>query len=360
MNANQNFLSVENLSVNFNLFRGTENTTIYAVRNVSFTMEKGEILGIVGESGSGKSVTTSSIAGLLPKNAQVEGKIFFEGTDLLSLFNLSRSKTKLKKNATEQLRLFRGKKIGMIFQEPGRAFDPLQNMFSVFFETFRNKDNKITKEQAYQKAVQLLTETGIDRAEERLQNFPHQFSGGQLQRIGIALALAQDCELLIADEPTTALDVTIQKQIIELLLDLRKKRNISIIFISHNIDLVAEISDRIMVMYGGMIMEVGNWQQIYKNPKHPYTKALLSVSPAFGSHYSTNPLSPIPGKVTDPANPEPGCPFYPRCFFVKKSQNECLSCRETLPELLSVTEENKEQFVRCALFNCSELKEVNQ
>ncbi|MBO6100520.1 MAG: ABC transporter ATP-binding protein, partial [Spirochaetaceae bacterium] len=138
-------------------------------------------------------------------------------------------------------------------------------------------------------------------------------SGGQLQRIGIALALAQGCELLVSDEPTTALDVTIQAQIVELLLELRKTRNISIIFISHNIDLVAHISDKMLVMYGGMIMERGTTEQIAKNPVHPYTKALLAAAPSFGTHYSTSRLVSIPGKVTDPARPAPGCPFAPRC-----------------------------------------------
>src|SRR5574344_2581416 len=155
------------------------------------------------------------------------------------------------------MREYRGKKIGVIFQEPGRSFDPLQNMGSVFFETLRNSNEHITKEEAYDRAVELLTEVGLPNPRERLTNYPHQFSGGQLQRVSIALALAQGCELLIADEPTTALDVTIQAQIVSLLVDLQKKRGLSIIFIGHNIDLVAQSSDRIVVMYGGLIMETG-------------------------------------------------------------------------------------------------------
>jgi peptide/nickel transport system permease protein len=173
----------------------------------------------------------------------------------------------------------------------------------------------------------LLEETGLDHAMERLINFPHQFSGGQLQRIGIALALAQGCELLIADEPTTALDLTIQKQIMELLKTLRRTHNISIIFISHNIDLVAEISDRIMVMYGGLTMESASAQDILNNPRHPYTNALLAASPRFGSHYTKERLITIPGKVSDPARPEPGCPFAPRC--IKATEQ----CRLSVPEL---------------------------
>jgi peptide/nickel transport system permease protein len=203
----------------------------------------------------------------------------------------------------------------------------LQNIGSVFFETFRNSEPGISREEAFEKASALLAETGLERGRKRLGNFPHQFSGGQLQRIGIALALAQNCELLIADEPTTALDVTIQKQIVGLLKTLRRTRGISIIFISHDIELVAEISDRIMVMYGGMAMESGAAAGIIDRPRHPYTQALLSSSPRFGSHYSQGRLPAIPGKVSDPANPEPGCPFAPRCVKAKPE------CENSLPQL---------------------------
>ena len=310
----QALLAVKDLKVVFSIIRGKKLTNIYAVRGLSFSLQKGETLGIVGESGSGKSVSTLAIPGLLPKNANISGSICYEGKELIGL-------------NTEALREYRGKKIGMIFQEPGRSFDPLQNMGNVFLETFRNSDSKITKEEAAKRAAALLEETGLDNGIERLSNFPHQFSGGQLQRIGIALALAQGCELLIADEPTTALDLTIQKQIIELLKTLRRTRNISIIFISHDIDLVAEISDRIMVMYGGLAMESGSAQEITTNAQHPYTTALLAASPQFGSHYSKERLLTIPGKVSDPANPENGCPFAPRCTKV------IAACSQDVPEL---------------------------
>jgi peptide/nickel transport system permease protein len=225
----------------------------------------------------------------------------------------------------------------MVFQEPGRSYDPLQNIGSVFFETFRNSEPDITRTESAKRAVALLEETGLDNGTERLINFPHQFSGGQLQRIGIALALAQGCELLIADEPTTALDLTIQKQIIELLMTLRRKRNLSIIFISHDIDLVAQISDRIMVMYGGLVMESGAAQEITNDPRHPYTIALLAASPQFGSHYSKERLLTIPGKVCDPASPESGCPFAPRC--AQESDN----CKNGIPALQSYNE----RLIRC-------------
>jgi oligopeptide/dipeptide ABC transporter ATP-binding protein len=295
------------LQVTFSVLRGNKTISIEAVRGISFTLEKGEILGIVGESGSGKSVSTQAIPGLLPHNAEVAGSILFEGEEILGL-------------PLKKLRAYRGKKIGMIFQEPGRSYDPLQNMGKVFLETFRNSDPDITKEAAFDKATVLLNEVGLPNGRERLSNFPHQFSGGQLQRIGIALALAQGCELLIADEPTTALDVTIQKQIVELLKTLRETRKISIIFISHDIDLVSEISDRILVMYGGFVMESISSKAIY-SAKHPYTKALLAASPRFDSHYSNERLVVIPGKVADPAAPEPGCPFAPRCA---ETNDDCL------------------------------------
>jgi len=309
-------LNVNSLQVNFSVLRGKELITVQAVRGLSFTLQKGETLGIVGESGSGKSVSTLAIPGLLPKNADVGGSIRYEGKELTGL-------------GTEALREYRGKKIGMIFQEPGRSYDPLQNMGSVFLETFRNTESEITKEESAKRAAALLEETGLDNGMERLVNFPHQFSGGQLQRIGIALALAQGCELLIADEPTTALDLTIQKQIVELLKTLRRTRNISIIFISHDIDLVAEISDRIMVMYGGLAMESGSAAEITNNPRHPYTTALLAASPRFGSHYSKERLLTIPGKVSDPASPESGCPFAPRCSQAKPE------CSTAVPPLRS-------------------------
>ena len=305
--ASKSFLEVRDLHVSFTILRGTSRTTVHSVRGVSFSMQRGEILGIVGESGSGKTVTTTAIPGLHGSNAEVRGHIFFDGTDMTAL-------------SQKELRAFRGKRIGMIFQEPGRSFDPLQSIGSVFLEALRNVAPAITKEAAAKRTVELLGEVGLPDPEKRLVNFPHQFSGGQLQRIGIALSLAQGCELLIADEPTTALDVTIQAQIVDLLADLRKKRGLSIIFISHNINLVADFCDNIIVMYGGRIMEKGTSQEIMNNPRHPYTCALLASTPKFGTHYSSERLASIPGRVTDPAHPEPGCPFAPRCAFAK---DEC-------------------------------------
>jgi peptide/nickel transport system permease protein len=335
--AGSPLLSVHDLSVSFSVLRGRDAVSVQAVRGVSFDLARGEILGIVGESGSGKSVTTQAIPGLLPGSAAVSGSILYEGRELAA-------------PGVEDLRTYRGKKIGMIFQEPGRSYDPLQNMGKVFFETFRNSDPAITREAALERAAALLAETGLPKGRERLSNFPHQFSGGQLQRIGIALALAQNCELLIADEPTTALDVTIQAQIVDLLKTLRKTRQISILFISHDIDLVADISDRILVMYGGLVMESGPAGAFTQTApgaavsgavSHPYTRALLAASPRFGSHYTQTRLLSIPGKVRDPANPEPGCPFAPRCAEARKE------CAGGIPPLV----QTEDHAIRCVIYS---------
>lgn len=273
LEAKDVILSIKNLTVDFVTKNLDGQKVIHAVKNISYELKRGEILGIVGESGSGKSVSTTSITGLLPKNAIRKGSIFFDGVDLTKL-------------SEKELREYRGKKIGLIFQEPGRSFDPLQSIGSVFFEIYRNVDKNISKEEAYKKAIKILEEVGLPDAEKRLSNFPHQFSGGQLQRIGIALALAQGCSLLIADEPTTALDVTIQMQIVGLLCELKEKKNLSILFISHDIDLVANISDRIVVMHNGIIEELGDSKTVIENPTSDYAKHLLATRPKFGQHYT--------------------------------------------------------------------------
>ena len=266
-------LSVKDLRVTFCILKGTRREAVRAVQGISFDVMKGEILGLVGESGSGKSVSTAAIPGLLSANAWQDGRIFYKGVELTAL-------------SRRELMKYRGAQIALIFQEPGRSFDPLQNIGSVFWEAFRVTESAISKEEAYARAEKLLQEVGLPDPRGRLSAYPHQFSGGQLQRIGIALALAQNCRLLIADEPTTALDVTIQAQIISLLLRLKEERGLSIIFISHDIDLVAQISDRIAVMYRGKIVETGSAEQIMTTPRHEYTKALISAVPKFGEHYS--------------------------------------------------------------------------
>ncbi|MBP5401819.1 MAG: dipeptide/oligopeptide/nickel ABC transporter permease/ATP-binding protein [Treponema sp.] len=266
-------LSMQDVKVDFYVQTLKGLNIINAVKGISYDLKYGEILGIVGESGSGKSVSTTAIPGLLPGNAVISGHIMYEGIDLLSL-------------TQKQLSDYRGKKIALIFQEPGRSFDPLQNIGNVFLEVYRNMNPDITKEEAMAKAEKQLEEVGLPDPKSRLLNFPHQFSGGQLQRIGIALALAQGCKVLIADEPTTALDVTISMQITGLLTELKKKHNLSILFISHDIDLVANICDRIIVMHNGIIEEQSTPEELFNNPKSDYAKHLISTRVKFGQHYT--------------------------------------------------------------------------
>lgn len=320
-----NILSVRNLKVSFASKSLNDSSAVLAVRDVSFDIKKGQILGVAGESGSGKSVSTTAIMGLLAQNAEVTGSIWFnDNSTFIDLQKLSPS----------QKREYRGKKIGMIFQESGRAFDPLQNIFSCFYETFLNSNSAITKEEAQKKACLLLEEVGITDAENRLKNFPHQFSGGQLQRISIALALAQDCSLLIADEPTTALDVTVQAQIVRVLTRLNKSRGLSIIFISHNIKLISQFCDSLVVMYGGKIMEKGETKEVLTKPKHPYTRALIASIPEFGSHYTKQDLVSIPGKVYDNSKAQDGCPFESRCSFSKPQCKQTDTCYKVLEKNL--------------------------
>ncbi|MDR3312617.1 MAG: ABC transporter ATP-binding protein [Spirochaetaceae bacterium] len=303
-------LEIRDLTVTF---APAEAPPVYAVRGISYSLAQGEILGIVGESGSGKSAGVLAIPALLPPTARVSGSIRFHGAELTG------GDPATGRYIREHLR---GKKIGMIFQEPARSYDPLQRVGAAFFEALRASHPGITRSESDNRAVRLLGETGITDGQLRLANFPHQFSGGQLQRIGIALALAQDCELLIADEPTTALDATIQAQIIALIKDIRDKRGISVLFISHNIDAATAISDRIMVMYGGLVMETGAAGELLTAPRHPYTRALLRAAPQFGVSYRDQRLASIPGKVPDPRYPAEGCPFKPRC----PEQDRCADC----------------------------------
>lgn len=332
----ETLLQVRNLRITF---PGTGKKTpgIKAVRGVSFELEEGEILGIVGESGSGKSVTMAAVPGLLPDWAEVEGSVRYRGEELLG-------------KSKRELAGYRGKEIAMIFQEPGRSFDPLQSMESVFLETFRRIEKKISREESKKKAVKLLEEVGIKDGEGRIGGFPHQFSGGQLQRISIALALACKCRILVADEPTTALDVTVQAQIINLIKGIRDREGISVVLISHDIDVVSSVADRIAVLYGGLIMEYGKTSEILENPAHPYTRALLKSAPEFGSHYTMNKLNVIPGKVCDPSEPPPGCPFYPRCLQVGEE------CRNKIPEFLK----GKSTWYRCCNMKPEKPEEENE
>ncbi|MGO9410709.1 MAG: ABC transporter ATP-binding protein [Spirochaetia bacterium] len=317
-------LEVRGLTVDF----PSGNGAIQAVRGVDFAVQRGECLGIVGESGSGKSVSALAALGLLGRDAQVNGTIALKGNDVRHL-------------ARERLRSLRGTVASMIFQEPSRSFDPICSIGKTFQETLRVKNPSLSPAECRDKAVRLLTEVHISRAEERLRGFPHQFSGGMLQRIMIALALANDPEVLIADEPTTALDVTIQAEIIGLLDELRERRRLSLVFISHNLALVGQIADRIIVMYAGLVLEEGPAGAVLSQPRSPYTRALLDALPSWGSHYRAEKLRSIAGSVPDPTRREPGCPFAPRCLMAAER------CRAAVPPLSGSGEPEGRGKYRC-------------
>lgn len=258
----QAVLEVKHLEIEFSTFAGT----VHAVRDVSFSLKNGETLAIVGESGCGKSVTCRAVMGLLAKNASVTGgEILFHGEDLL-------------KKKKSQMRKLMGEEIAMIFQDPMTSLDPTMKIGKQIREMLL-LHQKISKQEAKKRVLELLELVGIDQGEKRYHQYPHQFSGGQRQRIVIAIALACNPGILIADEPTTALDVTMQAQIIDLLKDLQKKFGMSVIFITHDLGVVANVADRVAVMYAGKIIEYGKSEEIFYDPKHPYTWGLLSSMP---------------------------------------------------------------------------------
>lgn len=289
-----NVLEVRNLKTVFQTYAGQ----VSALNDISFEIRQGEAVGIVGESGSGKSVTMLSIMRLLSENGKiVDGDIFFDGKDL--------------KNATEKdMQNIRGNEIGMIFQDPMTSLNPLFTIGNQLIEAIK-KHNKVTDAEAKNRAIEMLKLVGIPSPEKRLKQYPHEFSGGMRQRVMIAMALCCRPKLLIADEPTTALDVTIQAQILELMKDLKNKINTSIILITHDLGLVADICDRVIVMYGGMIVEQGNVDDIFYNSNHPYTKGLLKSIPRL--NMGKERLKPIDGQPPDMLKVPVGCPFVDRC-----------------------------------------------
>ncbi|SES40214.1 ABC transporter ATP-binding protein [Psychrobacillus sp. OK032] len=295
--SNEKVLQVNNLHVSFRTYGGE----VEAVRGVDFDLYKGETLAIVGESGCGKSVTSNAIMGLIPQPPGVikNGNILFKGKDL----------TKLSKGG---LRKIQGVDISMIFQDPMTALNPTLSIGEQLTEGLRTH-KKIGKQEAKKRAIEMLKLVGIPNPEERLKQFPHQFSGGMRQRIVIAIALICDPELLIADEPTTALDVTIQAQILELFEEIQRKKEISIILITHDLGVVAKIADRIAVMYAGKIVEIGNKREIFYTPEHPYTKGLLNSVPRLDLEEEE--LQPIEGTPPDLFSPPKGCPFTARCDY---------------------------------------------
>lgn len=304
-------LTIDQLKTSFM----TSSGEVQAVRGVSFSVNQGEILGIVGESGSGKSVTSMSILRLLADTARIkEGKIIFDGQDL----------TKLSKKA---IRKIRGEKISMIFQDPMSSLNPLIPIGKQVEEMIKEHHPEKSKEELKNEVLELFAKVRIPEPEKRYSSYPHEFSGGMRQRAMIAMALANKPKLLIADEPTTALDVTIQDQILRQLRELEKEYGTSIIFITHDLGVVAELCDRVIVMYGGLIMEEALIDAIFEHPSHPYTMGLLASIPDINQDKSQR-LMPIPGSPPDMTNPPQGCPFAPRCPYARRI------CKEQLPEFV--------------------------
>lgn len=285
----ETILSIENLRIHFETFAGE----VQAIRGVNLKLQKGETLALVGESGSGKSVTAKSVMKLLSNNAVVkEGTITFKGENILE-------------KSERDMQSIRGKKIAMIFQDPMTSLDPTMKIGKQITEVII-KHEKASKEEADKRAEELLELVGIPNAKERMKQYPHQFSGGQRQRIVIAIALACNPDVLIADEPTTALDVTIQAQILELLKELQQQFQMAIIFITHDLGVVANVADRVAVMYAGKVVEVGTADEVFYNPQHPYTWGLLRSMPTL---HTGDTLYAIPGSPPDLLDPPVGDAF---------------------------------------------------
>lgn len=301
----------------------SENGDVPAVNDISFTVNPGETVAIVGESGCGKSATSLSIMGLITDPGKViAGEVLFEGSDLLSL-----SKKKLNR--------YRGNKMSMIFQEPMTSLNPVFTIGNQISEVIR-KHQRVDKETAIKKSIEMLERVGISNASKVIKQFPHQLSGGMRQRVMIAIALACMPKLLIADEPTTALDVTIQAQILDLIKHLSEQQNTGVLLITHDLGVVAEMADRVIVMYAGEIVEETTVAELFDNPKHPYTMGLLGSTPRLEVEQEM--LEAIPGVVPDLTEMPSGCPFHPRCKYAIEA------CKLEKPALI---EDFPDHFARC-------------
>lgn len=304
----EELLKINDLYVKFR----TERTTVYAVNGLNLTIRKGESLGLVGESGAGKTTSALATLNLLPKSATVSGNIEYNGK---SVFDMS----------TQELLDLRGGKIAMIFQNPLTALNPVFTVGEQIAMVLR-AHNKMNAKQAMTRAQELLEMVGI--AKYRIKDYPNQFSGGMRQRVGIAASLASNPELLIADEPTTALDVTIQAQILELMKHLQKEYNTSLLMITHNLGIISELCQQVAVMYAGRIIEYGSVREVFGNPAHPYTVGLLGALPKLEGPRSR--LTAIPGRVADPQNLPSGCRFHPRCEHCTQQ------CRDEQPQMTQI------------------------
>lgn len=313
-NKQEKLLEVKDLEVSFFTYAGE----VKAVRGISYDLKPGEVMGIVGESGSGKSVSSYGLMGIIPEPGKViGGNIVFDGKEITKL-------------SEKELLKIRGKDIGMIFQDPMTSLNPVFTVGNQINEALKKHTNK-NKEERKTRMIELFQLVGINQPEKRINQYPHEFSGGMRQRVMIAMALACNPKLLIADEPTTALDVTIQAQIIELMKDLRTKINMSIIFITHDLGVIADICDKVAVMYAGNMIETGSIDQIFYEPKHPYTWGLLKSMPKLNSEEHER-LIPIEGNPVDLINPPKGCAFAPRCQHCMKI------CLEKVPPICNISE----------------------
>lgn len=314
----ETLLKIEGLKTYF----FTEAGVVKAVDGMSFDVRKGESLGLVGESGSGKSVTALSVLRIVPKPGRiVEGKIEFKGEDLL---------TKTEK----QMQALRGSDIALIFQDPSSSLNPVYTVEKQLRDVLLAHQS-VSKEETHGKIVELMSLVGIPDAEIRMREFPHQFSGGMKQRVAIARALALQPTLLFADEPTTALDVTIQAQVLELLEDLKRKMGMSLVMITHDMGIIAKMTTRVVVMYAGNVCEIAKTEDLYEQPRHPYTALLLAAVPRLDRRKA---LSIIPGNIPNLIEPPSGCRFHPRCKYAKEK------CAEAPPVLEQV---GPEHFVAC-------------
>jgi len=321
------FLDVKNLSVKFN----TEDGVVHAVDNLTFSVEQGKTLGIVGESGSGKSVTSLAIMGLHKgSKAEVTGEIWLDGQEINQL-------------AEKDIRKLRGKKMAMIFQDALAALHPYYTVGNQIAEAYQ-VHNKVSKAEAKKHAIEMLDRVGIPEPQKRADDYPHQFSGGMRQRAMIAMSLSCDPTLLIADEPTTALDVTVQAQILELLRDLQKEFGTAIILITHDLGVVAETADDVLLMYAGKAVEYGNVRDVLKNPQHPYAWGLLTSIPRLTGDPDKK-LAAIPGTPPSLISVPSGCAFHPRCSYVSTVG---AACSGTVPDLLPVGSA-AHHLVRCHL-----------
>jgi peptide/nickel transport system ATP-binding protein len=312
-------LRVEELTVRF----GTEDGVVNAVRGVSYDVRTREVLGIVGESGSGKSVSALPVMGLLPRSATVSGRIVFEGRDVLTL-------------TPDRRRSLRGRRIAMIFQDPMMALNPVYPVGDQLAEAVRSHQ-AVSKKIALGRAAEMLDLVGIARPRERLRAYPHEFSGGMRQRVMIAMAVINEPDLIIADEPTTALDVTVQAQILEKLMEVKDAVNAAIIMITHDLGVISGVADRVLVMYAGRAVELGATQQVFATPRMPYTAGLLGSMP--GRVAAGERLRPIPGAPPSLIDLPPGCPFSPRCPLAEPQ------CRQVEPAL--VTTEQHDHAAAC-------------